>query len=76
MITFGKTAVASSVGGLAGLGVVFALRPLLSGDLGMAGQAWIFLISGSLAALVVTLATAWVVRLEELRPLWRRLAPR
>jgi putative peptidoglycan lipid II flippase len=76
MITFGKTAVASSIGGLAGLGVVFALRPLLSGELGMAGQAWIFLIAGSLTALIVTLAAAWIVRLEELRPLWRRLAPR
>lgn len=76
MITFGKTAVASSLGGLAGLGVVFALRPLLAGELGMAGQAWIVLVAGSLAALVVTLAAAWAIRLEELRPLWRRLAPR
>ncbi|HEY1972294.1 MAG TPA: murein biosynthesis integral membrane protein MurJ [Pseudonocardia sp.] len=76
MVTFGKTAVASSIGGLAGLGAVYALHNLLDAEFAPAGQAWAVLVTGTSAAVVVTLGAAWMVRLEELKPLWRRLAPR
>jgi putative peptidoglycan lipid II flippase len=76
MVTFGKTAVASSIGGLAGVGVVLLLHNVLVTQLGSKAEAWAVLVTGTVAALVVTLAAMWVVRLEELRPLWRRLARR
>jgi putative peptidoglycan lipid II flippase len=76
MVTFGKTAVASSIGGLVGVGVVLLLHNVLVTQLGSKAEAWAVLVTGTVAALVVTLAAMWVVRLEELCPLWRRLARR
>ena len=74
LITFGKTAVASSVGGLASVALVLWLREPLVGQLGPVAQAWLVLAGGTVTALVVTLAGMRVVRLAELNPLWSRLA--
>jgi putative peptidoglycan lipid II flippase len=76
MVTFGKTAVASSVGGLAGVGAVLSLHNVLVTELGPKAQAWAVLLTGTVAALVVTLVVMRLVRLDELNPLWRRLARR
>jgi putative peptidoglycan lipid II flippase len=75
-ITFGKTAVASTFGGFAGLGLVLWVRGPLGDTLGPVAQAWIVLVAGTVAALVVTVIGMRVVRLAELDPLWRRLARR
>jgi putative peptidoglycan lipid II flippase len=76
MVTFGKTAVASSIGGLAGLGAVLLMHNMLVAELGSKAQAWSVLATGTVAALAVTLAVMRLVRLDELGPLWRRLARR
>jgi putative peptidoglycan lipid II flippase len=76
MVTFGKTAVASSIGGLAGVGMVTLLNHLLGDTLGGKAQSWLGLVAGTLVALVVTLVAMRLVRLGELAPLWRRLARR
>jgi putative peptidoglycan lipid II flippase len=75
-VTFGKTAVASTVGGLAGAGLVLWVRAPLGAQVGPVAQAWILLLGGGLLALTVTVAALRVVRLSELDPLWRRLARR
>jgi putative peptidoglycan lipid II flippase len=75
-ITFGKTAVASTFGGFAGLGLVLWVHGPLGDTLGPVAQAWIVLVAGTVAALVVTVIGMRVVRLGELDPLWRRLARR
>jgi putative peptidoglycan lipid II flippase len=75
-VTFGKTAVASTVGGLAGAGLVLAVRAPLEAAVGPVAQVWILLLAGGLLALAVTLAALRVVRLSELDALWRRLARR
>jgi putative peptidoglycan lipid II flippase len=75
-VTFGKTAVASTFGGLAGAGLVLWIRDPLSGHVGTVAQAWIVLGAGAVTALVVTVAAMRVVRLTELDPVWRRLARR
>ncbi|WP_051343398.1 murein biosynthesis integral membrane protein MurJ [Pseudonocardia spinosispora] len=76
LITFGKTAVASSIGGLAAAGLAIALRTSLADSIGPQAQAWIVLLGGTVVALVVTLIAMRLVRLAELGPLWRRLARR
>ena len=76
MVTFGKTAVASSIGGLAGVGAVLLLHNLLVTELGSKAEAWAILTTGTVAALAVTLIAMRLVRLDELSPLWRRLARR
>ncbi|HEY4008094.1 MAG TPA: murein biosynthesis integral membrane protein MurJ [Pseudonocardia sp.] len=76
LITFGKTAVASSIGGLAGAGLAILLRESLLTSVGMKAAAWSVLVSGSVAALAVTLVVMKLVRLSELGPLWTRLARR
>lgn len=76
MVTFGKTAVASSIGGLAGVGAVLLVHNMLVTQLSSKAEAWAVLVTGTVAALVVTLAAMRLVRLEELKPLWRRLARR
>ena len=75
-VTFGKTAVASTFGGLAGAGLVLWIRDPLAGQVGTVAQAWIVLGAGAVTALVVTVAAMRVVRLTELDPVWRRLARR
>jgi putative peptidoglycan lipid II flippase len=76
LITFGKTAVASSLGGLAGAGLAMVLRSELLEQLGPQAEAWVVLIGGTVTALLVTLIVMRLVRLTELGPLWRRLARR
>ena len=76
LITFGKTAVASSIGGLAGAGIAILLRESLLTSVGTKAAAWSVLVSGSVAALAVTLVVMKLVRLSELGPLWTRLARR
>jgi putative peptidoglycan lipid II flippase len=75
-VTFGKTAVASTFGGLAGAGLVLWVRGPLGDQVGPVAQAWIVLLAGTVAAMVVTLIGMRVVRLAELNPLWQRLARR
>jgi putative peptidoglycan lipid II flippase len=75
-VTFGKTAVASTAGGLAGAGLVLAVRAPLAEEVGPVAQAWILLLGGGLLGLAVTVVALRVVRLSELEPLWRRLARR
>jgi putative peptidoglycan lipid II flippase len=76
LVTFGKTAVASVLGGLAAVALIhWVLEPLASRN-GPVAQAWIELGAGTAAGLVVTLLAMRLVRLDELAPLWRRLAHR
>jgi putative peptidoglycan lipid II flippase len=75
-VTFGKTAVASTFGGLAGAGLVLWVRGPLSDQVGPVAQAWIVLLAGTLAAMAVTLIGMRVVRLAELNPLWQRFGRR
>lgn len=76
LVTFGKTAVASSVGGLAAAGLALALQRWLLDSLGPQAEAWAVLLTGTVTALAVTLVVMRLVRLAELGPLWRRLARR
>jgi putative peptidoglycan lipid II flippase len=76
LVTFGKTALGCAVGGLAGAGLVLAVRRPLGVRLGPVAEAWSVLAIGSLTALVITLAVLRVIRLGELAPLWRRLRTR
>jgi putative peptidoglycan lipid II flippase len=75
-VTFGKTAVASTFGGLVGAGLVLWVRAPLDARFGPVAQAWIELGVGTASVLLVTLAAMRLVRLAELDPLWRREARR
>jgi len=75
-VTFGKTAVASTFGGLAGAGLVLWVRGPVGEALGAVAQAWVVLGAGTVTALVVTVIAMRVVRLAELDPIWHHLARR
>jgi putative peptidoglycan lipid II flippase len=76
LVTFGKTAVGSTAGGLVGAGLVLWLRGPLAEAVGPVTEAWVVLLVGTVSALVVTVVALRVVRLAELEPVWRRLSRR
>ncbi|WP_051580675.1 murein biosynthesis integral membrane protein MurJ [Pseudonocardia acaciae] len=76
VVTFVKTAIASSLGGVAAVALIHWVVVPLAGRRGAVAQAWIELGVGTVTALVITVAAMRLVRLAELGPFWRRLTRR
>ncbi|GAA5144527.1 murein biosynthesis integral membrane protein MurJ [Pseudonocardia eucalypti] len=75
-LTFGKTAVCSSIGGFVAVGLMwYALGGVLDGWPPVA-RAWVELVGGTAITLLVTLGMMRLVRLGELDPIWQRVRGR